>query len=66
MLDHVNYWWLVPDWYLGNVVVTRARGCRWRMLLSDRGTPDGDFWAQSIGCLLTDVFPRGPARRDGW
>jgi uncharacterized membrane protein YbhN (UPF0104 family) len=56
ILGQVNYWWLVPA-ALGNVVALWARGCRWRVLLADQGTRTEYFWAQSIGCLLTNVFP---------
>ncbi|MCC7370133.1 MAG: flippase-like domain-containing protein [Chloroflexi bacterium] len=34
-----------------------ARGCRWKVLLGGRGTSMEYFWAQSIGSLLTNVFP---------
>jgi len=56
VLDQVNYWWLVPA-VLGTVVSLWGRGCRWRVLLANRGTNLEYFWAQSIGCLLTNVFP---------
>ena len=55
-LGQVNYWWLVPS-ALGNVVSLWGRGCRWRILLANRGSNIEYFWAQSIGCLLTNVFP---------
>jgi uncharacterized membrane protein YbhN (UPF0104 family) len=56
VLDQVNYWWLAPT-ALSNVVSLWARGCRWRVLLANQGTRMEYFWAQSIGCLLTNVFP---------
>jgi uncharacterized membrane protein YbhN (UPF0104 family) len=56
VLGQVNYWWLVPS-ALGTVVSLWGRGCRWRVLLANRGTDMEYFWAQSIGCLLTNVFP---------
>jgi glycosyltransferase 2 family protein len=56
VLGQVNYWWLLPV-VAGNVVSLWARGCRWRVLLANRGTDSEYFWAQSIGCLLTNVFP---------
>lgn len=56
VLGQVNYWWLVPA-ALGNVVSLWGRGCRWRVLLANRGSNAEYFWAQSIGCLLTNVFP---------
>jgi glycosyltransferase 2 family protein len=34
-----------------------ARGCRWRALLGGRGSNSEYFWAQSIGSLLTNIFP---------
>jgi uncharacterized membrane protein YbhN (UPF0104 family) len=55
-LGQVNYWWLVPA-TLANVVAHWARGCRWRILLANRGTRMEYFWAQAIGSLLTNVFP---------
>jgi uncharacterized membrane protein YbhN (UPF0104 family) len=56
MLGQVNYWWLVPV-LLNNVLIHWARGCRWRILLGNRGTRMEYFWAQAIGSLLTNVFP---------
>jgi uncharacterized membrane protein YbhN (UPF0104 family) len=56
VLDQVNYWWLLVA-VLGNVVSLWGRGCRWRVLLANCGTRMEYFWAQSIGSLLTNVFP---------
>ena len=56
VLGQVNYWWLLPA-ALGNVISLWARGCRWRTLLANQGSRMEYFWAQSIGCLLTNVFP---------
>lgn len=56
MLGQVDYWWLLPV-TLGNVLSHWARGCRWRILLGNRGTRMEYFWAQAIGSLLTNVFP---------
>jgi len=55
-LQRVNYWWLVPV-VAGNVFSLWIRGVRWRVLLANRGSVAEYFWAQAIGCLLTNVFP---------
>ena len=55
-LQRVNYWWLVPV-VLGNVLSLWVRGLRWRVLLANRGSIGEYFWAQSIGCLITNIFP---------
>ena len=55
-LGQVNYWWLVVA-ALAGVVNMWARGCRWRILLAERGTRMEYFWVQCIGALLTNVFP---------
>jgi uncharacterized membrane protein YbhN (UPF0104 family) len=52
----INYWF-VPVAALATVLSLWARGCRWRTLLAERGTRMEYFWAQCIGCLLTNVFP---------
>jgi uncharacterized membrane protein YbhN (UPF0104 family) len=55
-LGQVNYWWLAPA-VVGTMFSLWARGCRWRVLLANRGTNMEYFWAQSIGSLLTNIFP---------
>jgi uncharacterized membrane protein YbhN (UPF0104 family) len=54
--SQINYWWVLLA-SSGTVISLWARGCRWRSLLADRGTKMEYFWAQSIGSLLTNVFP---------
>ena len=55
-LRNVSYWWMLVL-AVGNVVALYARGYRWRVLLANRGAVSDYFWAQSVGCLLTNVFP---------
>ena len=55
-LRQVNYWWIVPA-VVANIASFIPRGYRWRVLLSDRGTAAEYFWAQSVGSLLTNLFP---------
>lgn len=54
--SHVNLFWVAVA-ALTVAVSLWARGCRWKVLLSGRGTIMEYFWAQSIGSLLTNVFP---------
>ena len=56
VLGQINYWWLVPA-SLINLISMWGRGCRWRALLANQGTRMEYFWAQSVGNLLTNVFP---------
>ncbi|MGE3910491.1 MAG: lysylphosphatidylglycerol synthase transmembrane domain-containing protein [Chloroflexota bacterium] len=55
-LGHINVGWVLAS--AATIVVSLwARGCRWRVLLGERGTRMEYFWAQSIGSLLTNIFP---------
>jgi uncharacterized protein (TIRG00374 family) len=55
-LQRVNYWWLILV-IAGNVFSLWIRGLRWRVLLANRGSVAEYYWAQAIGCLITNVFP---------
>ena len=54
--SHINYFWVAVA-ALTVAASLWARGCRWKVLLGGRGTNMEYFWAQSIGSLLTNVFP---------
>lgn len=53
---NINYGWVIVA-ALMTVASLWARGCRWKVLLGERGTNMEYFWAQSIGSLLTNIFP---------
>jgi len=56
VLGQVTYAWLLVAVML-NVFTLWGRGCRWRLLLANRGTRQEYFWAQCIGSMLTNIFP---------
>jgi uncharacterized membrane protein YbhN (UPF0104 family) len=56
VLGQAQYQWLGLAVIL-NVFTLWARGCRWRVLLTNQGTRQEYFWAQCIGSMLTNIFP---------